>query len=85
MLSGAALWETARRKRFDGIKRLNCERGRLCLSVRICFGWISLRGCLRRDTALLNGEKGGHKCEERKEKKKKKKRRWFALNVEETG
>lgn len=64
MLSGAALWETARRKRFDGIKRLNCESGRLCLSVRICFGWISPpRGGLQRDTALLEGEKRGQKMQ----------------------
>lgn len=66
MLCGAALWERARtgvlqgrRQRFDGIKRLNHERGRLCLSVRIHFGWISLpQGCLRRDAGLPGRENG---------------------------
>lgn len=45
-------------KRFDGVKRLNSEKGRLCLPVIICFGWISPPlGCLQRDTALLDGER----------------------------
>lgn len=62
------------RKRFDGIKRLNCERGRLCLSVVICFGWISLPlECLQRDTALLD---------EKNEDKNVKRQSWFGLNVE---
>lgn len=53
--------------RFDGVKRLNCTRERLCLSVRICFEWISLpRGCLQRDTALLDGAKEGHRRGEKK-------------------
>ena len=45
-------------KRSDGVKRLNSEKGRLCLSVIICFGWISPPlGCLQRDSALLDGER----------------------------
>lgn len=41
-LDGSYRGLRGRGKRFDGIKRLNRERGRLCLSVIICFRWISL-------------------------------------------
>lgn len=45
MLSGAALWETARRKRFDGIKRLNCERE----GDYVCQSEFALDGFLYED------------------------------------
>lgn len=77
-LNGSYQGLRGRRKRFDGIKRLNRERGRLCLSVIIFFRWISLsRGGLQRDSALLDVEN--------EEKKKVKRQTWFGLNVEKTG